>query len=354
MAAVRLVTMVRLASQIFELSRQRHQPMQDGLGPQELSIGTCRKAGNVLSCINVPRDSCLCGCANPVTDRDVIAHPNLSGQGNPIPQACTPRDRHRAHDEAVLSNLDVVRDMNEVVDLGAFADHGVAQRPSVDADVCPDLDIVCDPATPSMRNRVVPFRARNVAEPAFPNDAACLDDDSGPNPGPGAADDPGPQPGVVPDLDTGFECHSRPDPYPIPEANPTSNDAEGADGYTLTHRYVRLDVRHLVDSTSGGRWLGVKVGEKINKRAPRIFNDDSGRGTVGDVLKPWGYEYHPGLALPKDREVPGTAYERDMRAVGIVERRDSLEHHLPRADQAATDKVSDRLGRQANGHLGQF
>jgi hypothetical protein len=43
-----------------------------------------------------------------------------------------------------------------------------------------------------------------------------------------------------------------------------------------------------------------------------------------------------------------------MGRLGIIEGCDPLDNDLPSADQAAADQVSDRLGRQAEVHIGQF
>ena len=49
----------------------------------------------------------------------------------------------------------IVGDLDEIVDLGALADHGVADRAAVDGGVGADLDIVLDDDAADLRNLVV-------------------------------------------------------------------------------------------------------------------------------------------------------------------------------------------------------
>ena len=51
-------------------------------------------------------------------------------------------EAHPSHDDTVPPNDNVVRDMHEVVDLGAPADDGGPERTAVDRSVGPDLHVV--------------------------------------------------------------------------------------------------------------------------------------------------------------------------------------------------------------------
>ena len=51
---------------------------------------------------------------------------------------------HLRHDDAMAPDRHVVADLDQIVDLGALADHGVADRAAVDGGAGADLDVVLD------------------------------------------------------------------------------------------------------------------------------------------------------------------------------------------------------------------
>ena len=57
-----------------------------------------------------------------------------------------------ADDHAVPADLRVVPDLHQIIDLGAFADHRVAQRAAVDGGAGADLDPVLDDDAAELRN----------------------------------------------------------------------------------------------------------------------------------------------------------------------------------------------------------
>ena len=56
------------------------------------------------------------------------------------------------------------RDLHEIVDLGALADHGVADRAAVDRGVGADLDVVLDDDAPDLRD-LADGRSRPCTKP---------------------------------------------------------------------------------------------------------------------------------------------------------------------------------------------
>src|SRR6478735_3192896 len=85
-----------------------------------------RRELDAVTNVNVARDACLS------TDLDAIS--NLRAAGN----------ADLADDGAMPTDVNVVADLDLVIDLGAFADHGVVHGTAIDRRVRTNLDIVLD------------------------------------------------------------------------------------------------------------------------------------------------------------------------------------------------------------------
>ena len=73
------------------------------------------------------------------------------------------------------ANADIVADLDQVVDLGAFADHGVADGAAVDRGAGPDLDVILDDDAPDLRDLEVTLAPHHKAE-AILTDLAARDE----------------------------------------------------------------------------------------------------------------------------------------------------------------------------------
>src|SRR6185312_6563901 len=104
------------------------------------------------------------GEAGAVADPGMVAHPRLSGEDDEIADVGAAGDADQGDDEAVPPDMDVVSDLNQIIDLGAFADHRVAQRATVDGGVGPDLDPVLDDHAPQLRRLGMAAGGRGKAE----------------------------------------------------------------------------------------------------------------------------------------------------------------------------------------------
>src|SRR4051812_42749824 len=92
------------------------------------------------------------------------AHAHLPRDYAAILDARRSRDPDLRHDEAEAPDPTVVRDVHEIVDLGAGANHGVVDAPAIDRRVRANLDVVFDDATPDVRNLVMAAAAKNITE----------------------------------------------------------------------------------------------------------------------------------------------------------------------------------------------
>ena len=73
---------------------------------------------------------------------------------------------------------DVVRDLDEVIDLRPLADHRVAARAAVDRGVGADLDVVLDDDAADLRHLQVALRAHGEAEAVLADAHAGMEDDA--------------------------------------------------------------------------------------------------------------------------------------------------------------------------------
>ena len=72
----------------------------------------------------------------------------------------------------------IVADLDQIVDLGAFADHGVAQSAPVDGGAGADFDVVLDDHAPDLRHFQPLAAVGHVAEAVLADGAAGMDDDA--------------------------------------------------------------------------------------------------------------------------------------------------------------------------------
>src|SRR5437016_5927026 len=103
---------------------------------------TCGITRPRFSCRDVPEDSRLRGEPRTSPDRKMAADASLPREN------CSISNRHRAgdadlgHDQTFLTDTDVVRDVDEIVDFGAASDDGVVDATAVYRRVGADLDII--------------------------------------------------------------------------------------------------------------------------------------------------------------------------------------------------------------------
>ena len=74
--------------------------------------------------------------------------------------------------------LDIVANLNQVVDLGALADDGIADGAAVDGCAGADFDVVLDDDPADLRHLEMSVAAHHKAEPVLPDIAARMDDDA--------------------------------------------------------------------------------------------------------------------------------------------------------------------------------
>jgi hypothetical protein len=126
-------------------------------------------------------------------------------------------------EQTILADAAVVRDVDEVVDLGAGADERVADAPAVDCRVGADLDVVADQAAPDVWNLLVPAVAKDVPEAVRPDAGPGVDRDT------------------TPELHPRVERHVREQAAALTHADPRADDAMSVDDDVVTQRRAVTD-----------------------------------------------------------------------------------------------------------------
>src|SRR5207248_11200245 len=85
-----------------------------------------------------------------VADRNVIAHRHSASKSHPFSKFCRTGHPREARDDAILPNIAVVRNLNQVIDLRAAPHARHAELSSIDAGARADLDIVPNDDRPDL------------------------------------------------------------------------------------------------------------------------------------------------------------------------------------------------------------
>jgi hypothetical protein len=87
-------------------------------------------------------------------------------------------EAHLSHDYTVPPNDNVVRDVHAVVDLGALADDGGAERTAVDRSVGTDLDVVLNNYIADLQHLAVKAFVQHITESILADDGTRVDSNS--------------------------------------------------------------------------------------------------------------------------------------------------------------------------------
>ena len=110
------------------------------------------------------------------SDRQMIGNSDAATELNAVAERHRAGQPDLAGDQAAAADADVVRDLHEVVDLGAFADDRVGHRAAIDGGVGADLDVVLDDDAADLRQPLGRTRPGNEAESLAPDLGTAEDD----------------------------------------------------------------------------------------------------------------------------------------------------------------------------------
>src|SRR5674476_443715 len=118
------------------------------------------------------------GDLRPFADRDVVIDAGARAQHDKVFERRTAGNARLRHQNAVPADADIVAYLHQVVDLGALADHGVANGAAVDGGGGADFDIVLDDDAPDLRHLEVALSSHHEAEAVLTDLAARMNDDA--------------------------------------------------------------------------------------------------------------------------------------------------------------------------------
>src|SRR6476661_4538086 len=118
-----------------------------------------------------------CGKLRPLADRHIVVQADTRTQYNVIFQCRAAGNTRLRHQYAMPANADIVTYLDQVVDLGAFANHGVADCTTIDRGAGPYLDIVLNDNAPDLRYLDVTTSPHHKSEAVLTNRAAGMNDD---------------------------------------------------------------------------------------------------------------------------------------------------------------------------------
>src|SRR5262245_45438826 len=254
-----------------------HPTMQRRQAAEKLTPAHGRVAEPLLPWRHVGYDAALRPNDRALADGYVVGKPHLSGQNDAILYDDAAGDPALRHDDAMAADRDIVSDLHQVVDLGAFADHGVAVGAAVDSGPGPDLHVILHDDAADLQDLAVTGRSHDVAEAILSNSAAGMDDDAIPdqavgNHGVGA------DRALPADTDSGADYRASGDERAGPDLGLGSDHATGIDRDSTLEACRRVDER---PRRHGARGEQAGWTQCVRKERTRDFHEGTIR--LGDA-----------------------------------------------------------------------
>src|SRR4051812_40109435 len=132
LASVLLLMANPLGHEAFELVDDGGQAVHRSLSSEELAMSPRRMTAHRGARWDITEHRTLGRDPGPVSDDEVIGHSDVSRENDIVPDPSAARDAHPSHDQAALTDVNVVTDMNQVVQLGTSADSGIIDAAAID------------------------------------------------------------------------------------------------------------------------------------------------------------------------------------------------------------------------------
>src|SRR6266403_1262532 len=132
-----------------------------------MSAASSVVAGLVIDCAGATHPSDDCALADP----HIVRETHLPGQDDAILDHDAAGDAALGNDDAVAADRYIVSDLNQVVDLGAFADHCVAVGAAIDRGPGADLHLVLNNDPANLYHLAVAGCAHQIAKSILPDRA---------------------------------------------------------------------------------------------------------------------------------------------------------------------------------------
>ena len=218
-----------------------------------------------------------------VTNLQVIYQSRLAAHQNPFPNDGASRYAALGRHDRVLTDFDVVRDVDQIVELDTTADECPSECASINGGVGTDLDVIFDDDDPNVREFDEFAFAACVAEPIGANDRAGVNDDVRAYERTFSYDRVGPYTAVVAEPNLGFDLDTRMNDGAVADLGVVSNIGEGHDGNVVTYFRRIRDVCERVNTFFRFR-RGKKLTHELIGSELRVGEDDLRDVELGMVL----------------------------------------------------------------------
>ena len=117
----------------------------------------------------------LGGDGNPVANLEMSGKAHLAPENDIIPQPCAACHPCLGDNQGVIPHTDVVPDLDEIIDLRAFADHCRPKGTAINRHVRANLDIIPDDDIADLRNFQVASRLKHITKAIRAEDHPRMD-----------------------------------------------------------------------------------------------------------------------------------------------------------------------------------
>src|SRR5713101_3952082 len=331
-----------LADLLLERSHALQQLRQHGFGhpdPAHLGGRPRRIPRPDLARRHVARHPRLRGQDRPLADTHMVGDAHLPRQHGPVADLTGAGHADLADQNHVLSDVAVVPDLHQVVDLRAAADDRRAHGGAVDGGIGADLDVVLDDESPDLGDLLVRGSVEGITEAIGAEDGPGVDDHAIPNADPVAYHDPRVQHHVGSEHRSAAHIGERAHERARADHRVTLDHRAGADGRRRMHPRLRGHPGRVVHSRLDGRvWV---------EEAEEGDQGRRGRGHAQErpleVLHLRPHHEGAGRARGGEALILGAGNEGDLLWPGALERG----HAAHKLSSIPVEGGAERLGEPA-------
>src|SRR3990172_5534441 len=314
-----------------DLGFRTRQGAHLGLRAQDFSMGASRISRDLGARRDVADHTGLSDEDRVVTHLQVIHHAHLATHHHSFANGGAAGDSTLSCHRGILTDLDVVPDMNEIVDPHSSPYQGAAEVSPVDGGVSADLDVVFDhhdSNVPELDETLVsPGEAKTVGA----DDRPGVDGHSGAEQRPLTDDDVGPDDDVVTEVDSGADVRAA------------QHDGASADGCLVSDQNEWAN-RSAVAEVGRVRHPGSRIdagrGDQLMRRVEEIdelvhCQNRIGQKNLGNLKlrNPLGGEESARPRLGQGGGVPRVGEETEILGSRLRERGDPTHLNAAIADQ---------------------
>jgi hypothetical protein len=309
-----------------------------------LAVGISRTAEDGCLVRDVAHDAGFRTDSGLIPDFQMPGNSRLRGDDAIVPEARAASETHLPHDEAMPANDDVMRHVDQIINLRALADDGGPERATVNGRIGADLDVVVDDDIADLQHFAVAAFVENITIAVGADDSAGVDADAMTDLALRINDDIGKEANIVAELAI--------------TADMVASHEHGADAqpHTLADDAIRPDVRRGINLRRRGdvrAWMNagrVLVGRKKDRQQPghgdsRIRHADENFFRRGDLA---GHKNGGSLALFRDGQIRGFFSEGEVAVSGGVGRGKAGQYHRAVTNDFAVEPF--RNLRNCEGH----